>query len=176
MISKCGHGNQTLVAISPYTWPDVDRMSTLGYNIYLAVMRGARRLKFLGKYAEYLILTNLLKRNLEAYSAIKTNQDYDITVITDKKTIVRVQVKATELGNQSTNNVIPNVEKKYDFFVLVVVTASPPTEQIYILTKDEVSPHVSSGQLYTTEKVNGTKQVRSFLNSYLDQWSKIEKA
>lgn len=140
-------------------------------------MRGGSRLKFLGKYAEYLILTNLLKINLEAYPAIRTNQeDYDITVITGKKTIVRVQVKATELGNQSTNNAIPNVDKDFHFFVLVVVSASPPTEQIYILAKDEVLPHVSSGQLYTTEKVNGTKQVRSFLNSYLNQWSKIENA
>jgi len=62
-------------------------------------------MKYIGKLGEYYVLASLLRENIEAYAAIKTNQpDYDITAISKNRKILRIQVKSTELNNKSTNN------------------------------------------------------------------------
>ncbi len=94
-------------------------------------------MKYIGKYGEYLVLLELLKREIESYLAIKVNQDsYDITVVLDKSCVVRLQVKATKLHNDATNNPVSNVKKDYDYLALVVVEENK--DRIFILTKDEV--------------------------------------
>lgn len=53
-------------------------------------------MKYSGRFGEYLVLTRLLQRGIEAYSAIKVNQDdYDITAIASSMRVIRIQVKAT---------------------------------------------------------------------------------
>ncbi|NMV23280.1 hypothetical protein HKB23_12825, partial [Vibrio parahaemolyticus] len=69
-------------------------------------------MKFIGKYGEHLVLSQLLKLDIEAYLAIKSNQeDYDITVVLESSRVLRIQVKTTDLHNQNTNNSISGVEK-----------------------------------------------------------------
>lgn len=79
-------------------------------------------MKFIGKFGEYLVLTRLLENEVEAYPAIKVNQEsYDLTAIADSGRIVRIQVKTTELHNKSTNNTVGALARDFDFLVIVVV-------------------------------------------------------
>ena len=82
-------------------------------------------MKFIGKFGEYLVLTRLLENEVEAYPAIKVNQDsYDLTAISKSGRIVRIQVKSTDLNNKSTNNTIGALAREFDFLVVVVVPVS----------------------------------------------------
>lgn len=79
-------------------------------------------IKNIGKFGEYLVLSELLKNNIEAYPAISFNQeDYDITIILDDGQVIRLQVKTTELWNDSTNNPIDGIDKNYDFLIILVI-------------------------------------------------------
>lgn len=127
-----------------------------------------------GKVAEYLVLAELIRKDVEAYSAISFRQPhYDITVVRPDRTVARVQVKATELQNGSTNNSISNLEKEYDYLVLVVF--DEPV-QYFILTKAEArsayAPN-NPGAIYTSQNESGRYKVRSELLAYKDQWGKI---
>ncbi len=126
-----------------------------------------------GKYGEFLVLAELLKMDIEAYQAVKINQeDYDITVVRSVSEVIRIQVKTTELQNSSTNNAISNVDKNYDILVIVIV--EPSNVRMFVLTKDEVLRVKTSGnQIYTTEKPSGTVGIRQNLIQYENQWQKI---
>ena len=132
-------------------------------------------MKYIGRYGEYIVLSSLLKRDVEAYLAIKTNQDdYDITVINSKNKILRIQVKTTELNNKSTNNSISGTDKKYDFLILVIVSSC---NEIYILPKDDVERiKGQSKQLGTTFQKNGTFEVKEEIKLFKDKWELIENA
>lgn len=128
----------------------------------------------IGKFAEYLVLTELLKRNIEAYPAISFHQkNYDITVVQNENLVVRVQVKATELQNNSTNNAIRNLDKNFNFLVLVVVDRSQ--YRYFILKKEEVEREVMSaaGQLYVSRWDGEHYSVKSSIVTYEDKWDKI---
>ena len=78
-------------------------------------------MNFIGKYGEFAVMLKLLGLEIEAYLAIKSNQDdYDITVIIDNKQVKRVQVKATDLRNKNRNNSIDGTEKNYDYLVILI--------------------------------------------------------
>lgn len=126
-----------------------------------------------GKYGEFLVLAELLKRDNEAYQAVKINQeDYDITVVRSVTDVIRIQVKTTDLQNSSTNNAISNVHKNYDFLVIVIV--EPSNVRMFVLTKQEVLGEKTNGnQIYTTEKLSGTVSIRQNLIQYENQWQKI---
>ena len=60
-------------------------------------------MKYTGRRAEYAVLAHLLAEEVEAYPAIKTNQDdYDITVVRADKSVIRVQVKGTDINTKGT--------------------------------------------------------------------------
>ena len=93
-------------------------------------------MKFLGKYGEHRVLVNLLANDIEAYPAIKINQDsYDITAVLSLTKVVRIQVKSTALGNKSTNNQIGELDRDFDFLVIVIAEASEC--RFFVLTRDE---------------------------------------
>ncbi|MEG3079341.1 hypothetical protein R3F64_05645 [Halomonas sp. 5021] len=127
-----------------------------------------------GKVAEYLVLAELIRKDVEAYSAISFRQPhYDITVVRLDRTVARVQVKATELQNGSTNNSISNLEKEYDYLVLVVF--DDPV-QYFILTKNEVKSEYAENQpgvIYVSQSDSGRYKVRNNLLTYEDKWEKI---
>lgn len=130
-------------------------------------------MEYIGKYGEYLVLAKLLKMNIEAYLAIKTNQnDYDVTAIKNANLIRRIQVKTTELNNKSTNNPVSNVKKKYDYLVIVIV--DDDNDRYFILSKEEVAKEISkSNALYTTEIKKGKFYVKENIKQYENMWEKI---
>jgi hypothetical protein len=130
-------------------------------------------MKHIGKVAEHLVLAELIRRDVEAYSAISFRQpSYDITVIRPTLSVARVQVKGTELQNQSTNNPISNLEKGFDYLVIVVFDGDTP--HYYVLTKAEaMRAYGKLGTIYSSERVNRVYQVRPEVARHRDKWEKI---
>lgn len=64
----------------------------------------------LGKLGEYLVMVELLKQDIETYpSNIKNQEDWDITIILNDLSVKRIQVKTTDLQNNSTNNSLKKI-------------------------------------------------------------------
>ena len=131
-------------------------------------------MKYIGKIGEYLVLSELLKLDMEAYQAIKSNQEhYDITVVLNNKNVARLQVKATELNDKSTNNAISNLDKEYDFLVIVVVEDD---NRFLILSKSEVIAEKGNNvKLSTTRKDGSGFKIKENLECYENCWDKIKK-
>lgn len=134
-------------------------------------------MKFVGKYGEYRVLACLLEQDIEAYPAIKTNQpDFDLTAILASGKVVRIQVKATELNNKSTNNAIDRIDKQYDFLVVVIVGESKAA-RFFVMTKAEaLTAKGTNKQLGTTQLRNKESQVKDALLPHENQWEKISNA
>ncbi len=133
-------------------------------------------MKFLGKYGEHRVLVNLLANDIEAYPAIKINQDsYDITAVLSLTKVVRIQVKSTVLGNKSTNNQIGKLDRNFDFLVIVIVEADKC--RFFVLTRDEaVQLKGEFGHLSTSRTVRKVVEVRPELTAHEDKWEKIRNA
>jgi len=131
-------------------------------------------MKFIGKFGEYLVLTRLLENEVEAYPAIKVNQDsYDLTAISKSGRIVRIQVKSTELNNKSTNNTIGALAGEFDFLVVVVVHGARSAD-CYVLTRVEAHTlRGTSKHLGISYQVKGTFVVKSELLQHKEMWSRI---
>lgn len=133
-------------------------------------------MKYIGKYGEHQVLSQLLARDIEAYLAISANQSsYDITAILGGNRVVRLQVKATELNNKSTNNPISNLDWAYDFLVLVVVLTDK-SSRFFVLTKSEVQALCgTTKKLYTTCKQGKDYMVRENIEIHEDKWEKLHE-
>ncbi|WP_147424424.1 hypothetical protein [Vogesella indigofera] len=134
-------------------------------------------MKFIGKFGEYLTLTRLLENEIEAYPAIKINQDsYDITAITKSGKILRIQVKSTLLHNNSTNNTIGSLSRNFDFLVVVVIHGERAAD-CYILTHAEAQTlRGNSKQLGISRKERQVSVVKSEIAQHKEQWSRIRDA
>jgi hypothetical protein len=134
-------------------------------------------MKFIGKFGEYLVLTRLLENEIEAYPAIKVNQDsYDLTAISQSGRIIRIQVKATELHNKSTNNTVGALAREFDFLVLVIVQGERLAE-CYVLTHGEAHTlRGTSKQLGVSRQVDGVSVVKSELTQHKEAWRRIRDA
>lgn len=134
-------------------------------------------MKFIGKFGENLVLTRLLERDIEAYPAIKANQDsYDLTAIPPSKRVLRIQVKATELNNKSTNNTIGSLAREFDYLVIVIVRGERLAD-CYVLTHAEAHAlRGESKQLGVSRKVNGKSVVKNELEWHKEQWDRIRDA
>lgn len=130
-------------------------------------------MKFIGKYGEHLIMLNLLKRDIEAYLAIKANQEnYDITVVLNERCVKRIQVKSTELQSTTTNNSIDGIEKEYNYLALVIVTEEK--NRVFILTKAEaLSEKDGNKKLSCSRTEAGEFYIKDSLLKYEDKWEKI---
>lgn len=131
-------------------------------------------MQHIGKVAEYLVLAELIQRDVEAYSAISFRQpSYDITVIRPDMSVARVQVKATELQNKSTNNPVGNLNKEFDFLVILVFDGEIP--KYYILSKAEATAAYGGkpGTIYVSQKMSGTFRVKPEIARYEAKWQKI---
>lgn len=134
-------------------------------------------MKFIGKFGEYLVLTRLLEKEIEAYPAIKVNQDsYDLTAISKSGRIIRIQVKATELHNKSTNNTIGALAREFDFLVVVIVHGERLAD-CYVLTHGEANTlRGTSQQLGVSRLVDGVSVVKSELAQHKEEWGRIRDA
>ena len=134
----------------------------------------SHEMEYIGKYGEHLVILNLLQQNIEAYMAIKSNQeDYDITVILSSLSVKRIQVKATNLQNKNTNNSISGTENMYDFLALVIVDNSIP--RVFILTKNEADIERGSNVKFSCSyKSNRAFKIKESLLKYENKWEKIK--
>lgn len=134
-------------------------------------------MKYVGKYGEYRVLACLLERDVEVYQAIKTNQpDFDLTAILASGKVVRIQVKATELNNKSTNNAIDRIDKEYDFLVVVIV-AGDKTARFFVMSKTEaIDAKGTNKQLGTTQQKKKQFRVKDALLQYENKWETIVNA
>lgn len=128
---------------------------------------------YIGKFGEYTALSRLLINDIEAYPAIKVNQqNYDLTAITKQGQVVRIEVKATELDNATTNNTIGALAKTFDF--LVVVVAQGQKADCYVLTHAEaIAIKSKSVHLGVTESRGGKKRVKESFNVHRERWDRI---
>ena len=134
-------------------------------------------MKFSGKFGEYVALTRMLENEIEAYPAIKVNQDsYDLTAIPASGRVLRIQVKTVELGNQSTNNTVGKLAQHFDFLVIVVILGKHEIE-CYVLTHTEAhSLRGTSKQLGVSQKIKKISFVKSELAQHKEQWGRIRDA
>ncbi len=134
-------------------------------------------MKDIGKYGEYRVLACLLELDIEVYQAINKNQpDFDLTAILENGKIVRIQVKATELNNKSTNNVIGRIDKEYDFLVVVIIGDNKST-RFFVMSKAEaLMAKGANKQLGTTQQRQNESQVKDVLVPHEGKWEKIVNA
>lgn len=134
-------------------------------------------MRFIGKFGEYLALARLLEHEIEAYPAIKVNQDsYDLTALSMSGRAVRVQVKTTDLHNKSTNNIIGSLAREFDFLIVVVVHGERMAD-CYVMTHEEAHAiRGASKSLGVSRKNKGEFIVKSELTQYKEQWSRIREA
>ncbi|MDO9002763.1 MAG: hypothetical protein Q7V20_04830 [Aquabacterium sp.] len=134
-------------------------------------------MKFIGKFGEYLTLTRLLENEVEAYPAIKINQDsYDLTAISKSGRILRIQVKATELQNKSTNNNIGSLAREFDFLVVVVVHGEREAD-CYVLTHAEAHAIRGTSKLLGISRLEKRASVvKAELAQHKEQWRRIRDA
>lgn len=134
-------------------------------------------MKFVGKYGEYRVLACLLERDIEAYLAINKNQpDFDLTAILASEKVVRIQVKATELNNKSTNNAIDRIDKQYDFLVIVIIGEKKAARFFVMNRAEALELKGDSKQLGTTQQRNKEFQVKDILLPHENKWEKIASA
>lgn len=134
-------------------------------------------MKYIGKFGESQVLARLLENEVEAYPAIKVNQDsYDITAISLAGRVLRIQVKATELHNKSTNNTVGTLARVFDYLIVVIVQAKGQAN-CYVLTQAEAHAlRNTSKQLGVSRKQKGVSVVKSELLPHLEKWSRIRDA
>lgn len=132
-----------------------------------------RAIKFLGKYGEHRVLVQLLERDIEAYPAIKINQDsYDITAVLSPSRIARIQVKSTDLHNRSTNNQVGALECEFDYLVVVVVAEEKC--RFFVLSRDDALLIKGTRKhLPTSRRVSGVPEVLPELLAHEDKWEVI---
>lgn len=139
----------------------------------LNMANSLRAMKFLGKYGEHRVLVQLLEKDVEAYPAIKINQDsYDITAVLSPSRIARIQVKSTDLCNKSTNNQVGALDSEFDYLVVVVVDENKC--RFFVLSRDEALRIKGTRKhLPTSRRIKGTPEVIPELLAHEDKWEVI---
>lgn len=132
------------------------------------------RLDNQGRMAESIVLTHLLLRNAEAYAAIvHRNLPFDISLVRRDLGMSRIEVKSTDLRNNSTSN-IANLRKTYDYLVVVAVTEDE--EICIVMSKRQVMDEMKNRltlPVSRTDKVKGCSVIRDELMKYKDRWDTI---
>ncbi len=127
-----------------------------------------------GTLAEHHVMLELLKNNIEAYFALKKNQeDYDITAIINEK-IIRIQVKSTQLNNKCTNNTVKIGNLLFDYLVVVVYEDIVP--RFFILSREDVK-NIKGKNKQLSISQNNLKSYtikREYLE-FENKWNKLTK-
>jgi hypothetical protein len=134
-------------------------------------------MKFIGKFGEHVALSRLLANGIEAYPAIKANQDsYDITAISARGEVLRVQVKTTKLDNATTNNTIGRLPQEFHFLIIVIVQ-SDHSADCYVLTRKEaIAMQGDARQLGVSRQVKKVSVVKDALIPHKEDWAKLRDA
>lgn len=140
-------------------------------------------MEYIGKYGEYRVLARLLEDNIEAYQAIKTNQqDYDITAVLSEKNVVRIQVKSTTLQSDNTNNHVGALNGVFDFLVVVVVDVKDQADQedvarFFVMTREEAHAAKENKKLLAISYSRARRYyVKSIIEQHENRFDKIREA
>lgn len=91
---------------------------------------------------EYLVLGELLKRNVEAYLAHgETQKGWDVVIVTNEST-KRVQVKTIDWPKQLAVN--GNFADGFDFLVVVLLDRSNPRSRFFVFAHGELDALLSA--------------------------------
>jgi hypothetical protein len=91
---------------------------------------------------EYLVLGELLKRNVEAYLAHgETQKGWDLVVVADEST-KRVQVKTIDWPNQYAVN--GNFTDGFDYLVVVLLDRRNPRSRFFVFPHQELDSILSA--------------------------------
>jgi len=91
---------------------------------------------------EYLVLGELLKRNIEAYLAHgETQKGWDVVLVTNEST-KRVQVKTIDWPNQLAVN--GNFSGGFDYLVVVLLDRLNPRSRFFVFEHAELDPLLSA--------------------------------
>lgn len=91
---------------------------------------------------EYLVLGELLKRNVEAYLAHgETQKGWDVVIVTNEST-KRVQVKTIDWPNQLAVN--GNFSDGFDYLVVVLLDRVKPRSRFFVFAHGELDALLSA--------------------------------
>ena len=91
---------------------------------------------------EYLVLGELLKRNIEAYLAHgETQKGWDVVIVTNEST-KRVQVKTIDWPNQLAVN--GNFAGGFDYLVVVLLDRTNPRSRFFVFEHEELDVLLSA--------------------------------
>ena len=91
---------------------------------------------------EYLVLGELLKRNIEAYLAHgETQKGWDVVIVTNEST-KRIQVKTIDWPNQHAVN--GNFAGGFDFLVVVLLNRPNPRSRFFVFEHSELDALLSA--------------------------------
>lgn len=122
---------------------------------------------------EYLVLGELLKRNIEAYLAHgETQKGWDVVIVANEST-KRVQVKTIDWPNQLAVN--GNFADGFDYLVVVLLDRVNPRSRFFVFEREELDAFLSTPN---TLRVGGKrtltmsqKSMNSRVKLYEDNWA-----
>jgi hypothetical protein len=121
---------------------------------------------------EYLVLGELLKRNIEAYLAHgETQKGWDVVIVTNEST-KRVQVKTIDWPSQCAVN--GKFADGFDYLVVVLLDRANPRSRFFVFEQRELDALLSAPN---DNRANGArtltisqKLVRSHIHLNEDNW------
>lgn len=127
---------------------------------------------------EYLVLGELLKRNIEAYLAHgETQKGWDVVIVTNESTR-RVQVKTIDWPNQLAVN--GNFAGGFDYLVVVLLDRLNPRSRFFVFEHGELDVFLSApNELRAGGKRTLTmsqKSMDSRLKLHEDNWKTLQPA
>jgi len=122
---------------------------------------------------EYLVLGEILKRDLEAYLAHgNTQKGWDIAVV-KKNGTKRIQVKTI---NWPVSKAVNGDFSSFDFLVVVLLNNSHPRSRFFVLTQKEIEPLLSPPNINRKNNKRTIAFSEKFIERnkrFEDAWSKI---
>jgi hypothetical protein len=127
---------------------------------------------------EYLVLGELLKRNIEAYLAHgETQKGWDLVIVTNEST-KRVQVKTIDWPSQQAVN--GNFASGFDYLVVVLFDRINPRSRFFVFEHEELDALLSApNQLRAGGKRTLTMSQRSMnfrVKLHEDNWEVLQPA
>lgn len=125
---------------------------------------------------EYLVLGELLKRNIEAYLAHgETQKGWDVVIVTNEST-KRVQVKTIDWPNQLAVN--GNFAGGFDYLVVVLLNRPNPRSRFFVFDHGELDALLSApNELRVGGKRTMTMSQRSMdsrVKQHEDNWKILQ--